>query len=432
MINFNTPLPHDKDAEESLLAACLIDKTSLVDSLDLLQPDDFYSARNQKLFQCMKECEPVIEPAVLLSKIQSAGLSATILADLQNVPMAVDVKAVAGIIKEKSGVRKAIEISLSGINKLMSSNGDAASVLDAYQQSVLGIDTGCGGHGEAMHIGSIINDNIDRYEHAATMKGVSGVTTGLGDLDFILGGLQPSDLIILAARPSMGKTALAMNIVERCGVPALVFSLEMSRGQLVDRHLSSRSKINLTRLTTGRLAGSDWDVLSAAADHGSRLPVYIDDSPSLHFSEIRRRSRLEYKKHGIRLIVIDYLQLIRGDSGAKGNREAEISSISRALKAIAKELSIPVVALSQLNRELEKRSVKRPELSDLRESGQIEQDADVVVFIYRDEVYNKNDPGNKGKAEIIVAKHRNGPTGHAMVQFVAETTTFRNLYREKR
>lgn len=431
MINFDTQMPHDAEAEASLLAACLIDQQSLTDSLDRLTPMDFYSGKHQKIFKCLQECAPVVENAVFLSKLQSVGLSATVIADLHATPMAIDIKTISKIIKEKSSVRKAIELSMAGIQKLMMSNGDAAEVIDAYQQNILGIDIGTHGQGEATHISQIIQSNIDRYELAATMKGVSGIPTGLGDLDFILGGLQPSDLIILAARPSMGKTALAMNIVERCGVPALVFSLEMSQSQLVDRHLSGKSKINLTRLTTGRLSGNDWQDLSIAADSGSLLPVYIDDAPSLHFSEIRRRARLEYKKHGIKLIVIDYLQLMRGDSGSKGNREVEISSISRALKAIAKELSIPVVALSQLNRELEKRSNKRPELSDLRESGQIEQDADVVIFIYRDEVYNKQDPGNKGKAEIIVAKHRNGPTGHAMVQFVAETTTFRNLYKGK-
>lgn len=433
MINFDQPMPHDTEAEASLLSACLLDEQSLVDSMDCLTQHDFYSDKHQKIFQCLKECAPRIEHSVFLAKLQASGLSATTIVYLHETPMAIDIKTISGIIKDKANVRKAIELSMDGIKRLMSCNGDAAEALDAYQQRIIGMDISGDGQGEATHISAIISENVDRYEAAATMKGVTGISTGLGDLDFILGGLQPSDLIILAARPSMGKTALAMNIATKCGVPALVFSLEMSKSQLVDRCLSGKSKINLTKLTTGRLGANDWNDLNNAAEQVSELPVFVDDAPSLHFSEIRRRSRIAYKQHGIKLIVIDYLQLMRGDSGPKGNREAEISSISRALKAIAKELKIPVIALSQLNRELEKRANKRPELSDLRESGQIEQDADAVIFIYREEVYAKANtkPEDKGKAEIIVAKHRNGPTGHAIVQFVPETTTFRNLYRQK-
>jgi len=432
MNNFDT-LPHDAGAESSLLAACLLDRQSLIDSLDYLSPGDFYSDRNQKIFQCMKECAPDSEPAILLAKFTAAGLSATVFADLSAVPMAVDIKTIAGIIKDKSNVRRAIEVSNAGIIKLMSCNGDARDVIDAFQQSVLAIDVSndvSGGNADS--IADLVNDSIDRYELAASRDGVSGIPTGLGDLDFILGGLQPSDLVILAARPSMGKTALAMNIIQRCGVPAICFSLEMSKQQLVDRMLSGKSKINLRRLTTGRLSDDDWLSLNDAAGKVAQLPIFIDDTPSQHFSEIRRRARIAYKKHNIGLIVIDYLQLMRGDGGSK-SREAEISSISRALKAIAKELCIPVVALSQLNRELEKRSNKRPELSDLRESGQIEQDADVVMFIHRQEVFDKENtkPEHKGTAEIIIAKHRNGPTGLAVVKFVAETTTFCNLYKGK-
>jgi replicative DNA helicase len=263
------------------------------------------------------------------------------------------------------------------------------------------------------------------------MGGVTGITTGFTDLDAVLGGLHKSDLIILAARPSMGKTSMALNIIENCGVPAMFFSLEMARNQLVDRMLSGKSGINLTKLVTGKLNGADWIEINNAAEAVSSLPILIDDSPSLHFSEIRRRARIAFKQIGIKLIVVDYLQLMRGNESKNGNRETEVSNISRALKAIAKELNIPVIALAQLNRDLEKRSNKRPELSDLRESGSIEQDADIVMFIYREEVYTKaNTPEElKNKAEIIVAKHRNGPTGFAMLSFDKSTTTFRNLYR---
>jgi replicative DNA helicase len=428
------PLPHNETAELSLLSACLRDPQSLADSLDLLSPGDFYSTRNQKFFKVLKSVAPKtptepLEMAEVITALQHEDVSMTVIPELDAEPMAVNIARVAEIIKENAVLRRTIEASMAGINCMMYCNGDAAEVLDKYQQQILSIDISGGSGREASSISDLVNESIDRYELAATKGGVTGLPTGLVDLDAVLGGLQNSNLITLAARPGMGKTALALNIVERCSAPALIFSLEMSKAQLADRLLSGKSKINLTRLTAGKLNGDDWSRLTKAAGDLSILPVFIDDSPLLHFSEIRRRARIAYKKHDIRLVVIDYLQLMRGDS-AKGNREAEIASISRALKALAKELCIPVLALSQLNRNLEARSEKRPELADLRESGQIEQDADVVMFIYRDEVYHRdeNNP-NRGKAEIIVAKHRNGPTGFVVVSFSPETTTFRNLCR---
>ena len=368
--------------------------------------------------------------AVVASGLQREGLSASVIPELLETPMAIDIKRIAGIIKKKSILRKTISVSMAGIKDMMSCNDDALEVLDAFQQKILSIEISGESACEATSISDIVVDEIDRYEKAATMGDVTGIPTGLRDLDAVLGGLHQSDLDILAARPSMGKTSFAMNIAENSKVSVLIFSLEMSKNQLASRMLSGRAKINLSRLTTGKLHADDWERLNQAAGTVSEFPIYVDDSPALHFSEVKRRSRIAYKRYGIRLVIIDYLQLMRGDAGKNGNREAEIASISRALKALAKELSIPVLALSQLNRDLEKRSDKRPQLSDLRESGQIEQDADVVMFIYRDEVYNKdpNNP-NRGKADIIVAKHRNGPIGYATVAFSPETTTFMDLYR---
>ena len=434
MISFSEPLPHDPEAEESLLSACLFDPQSLIDSIDLLSTGDFYSSRNQKIFEALKSSAPKtlterLEFAIVASRLQAAGVSLSVLAELQETPMAVDIKTVAGIIRQKAILRQTIAVSMDGIKSLMSCYGDASEVLDDYQRKILSIEISGGAECEPIKISDLVSDAIDDYEAAATKGGVPGLSMGLTDPDAITGGLQDSDLIILAARPSMGKTALAGNIAENCKVPVLIFSLEMANNQLAGRMLSGRSRINLHRLNTGVMYGDDWDRLNRAAGELSELPIFIDDSPSLHFSEVSRRARLAYKRHGIRLVVIDYLQLMRGDA-AKGNREAEIASISRALKAIAKELCIPVLALSQLNRELEKRSEKRPQLSDLRESGQIEQDADVILFLYRDEVYNRAPENpNRGTAEIIVAKHRNGPIGFARVAFNPETTTFRNLHR---
>ncbi|MBI5591974.1 MAG: replicative DNA helicase [Deltaproteobacteria bacterium] len=436
MTIFDAPLPHSEAGELGLLSACLLDPQSLADSVDLLSPGDFYSSRNGKVFKIFMECasknptEP-LEIAEVMSGLQREGVSLSVIPELMAEPGAFNIASVAGIIKDKSIVRRTIAVSMAGIKNLMACNGDAHEIIDAYQRQILSIEISGGAECEATKISDLVNDAVDGYEAAKTKGGVTGLPTGLCDLDAVLGGLQPSDLIILAARPSMGKTAMAVNMAENCKAPALIFSLEMAKNQLADRMLSGRSKINLNRLTTGKLYGNDeWAKLNQAAGELADLQIFIDDSPSLHFSEITRRARIAYKRHGIRLVVIDYLQLMRGDA-AKGNREAEIASISRALKGLAKELCIPVLALSQLNRELEKRSEKRPQLSDLRESGQIEQDADVILFLYRDEVYNRA-PGNpdRGTAEIIVAKHRNGPIGFAKVAFCPETTTFKGLYRK--
>jgi replicative DNA helicase len=437
MITFDERLPRNETAEIELLSACLQDTQSLMDSIDLLSSNDFYSTRNQKIFKVLKDAAPKtttepLEMTEVMTALQREGVSLTVIPELRAEPGAFNIARVAGIIKEKAIIRKTIETSFAGIRAMMTCNGNAAEIIDDYQRKILSIEIFGGAECEASSISDLVKESLDRYELAATKGGVTGLPTGLCDLDAVLGGLQPSDLIILAARPSMGKTAFALNIAERSGVPALVFSLEMSKNQLSDRSLSGRAKINLSRLTSGNLFGDDWERLNQAAGQVSELPIFIDDSPALHFSEVTRRARIAYKLHGVRLVVIDYLQLMRGDA-AKVNREAEIASISRALKAIAKALCIPVLALSQLNRELEKRSEKRPQLSDLRESGQIEQDADVILFLYRDEVYNRSPENpNRGTAEIIVAKHRNGPIGFAKVAFCPETTTFRDFYRGKK
>jgi len=368
--------PHSLEAEEALISSCL-NGYSPDEIFDVLCPDDFYRTANGCIFEQIKRLKNAKQPIDYVTvsdalrgagKLEVAGGVSSIV-QMTETPIAVNPGHYANVIKSASTARKMLEASFKTIEDVYgATNDNLVEVIDSAQCRMLSIEAP-GQKCEATHIRDIIADAIDRCERATTQNGVTGITTGLKDVDYLLGGLQQSDLIILAARPGMGKTALCMNIVERCGVPALVFSLEMDKEKLSFRMLAGKSNINLTRLTTGRLIQEDWEGLANAAEKLSDLPIYVDDSPSLHYSEIRRRSRLMSKKFGIKLIVIDYLQLMRGDNSGRGNREVEVSSISRSLKSIAKELNIPVVALAQLNRELEKRSNKRPELSDLRESG---------------------------------------------------------------
>jgi replicative DNA helicase len=280
-------------------------------------------------------------------------------------------------------------------------------------------------------------ENVKTIERLFQKKqAVTGLPTGFIELDKLTSGLQPSDLIIVAGRPSMGKTAFCLNIAQNAALadgaslPVCIFSMEMSKEQLVMRLLSSESEVEFSKLRTGTLSSAEWPKLAQAADTLYRAPIFIDDSPSLAVLDLRARARRLKKEHGLALIVIDYLQLMRGRSITGGDRrEQEISEISRFLKALAKELNIPVIAISQLNRMVEQRDNKRPRLADLRESGAIEQDADVIIFIYRDEVYNQ-DSDLKGVAEIIIGKQRNGPTGEVQVTFLDKFTAFRNMYRE--
>lgn len=431
--------PQDLDAEQALLSACF--SGYIKDEVfDILSPDDFYRMSHNAIFKAMKLLYTKKQPIDFVTVIHCLKASGELehsggidyIAKILDIPLAVNPIQYSRIIKAMATARRLIFSAYKCADEAYAITVDnIQEVLDGIQHKIMAIEQNDNSGENSTPISSIVSSNLDRYELAAKNNGVTGTPTGLSDLDRILGGLQPADLVILAARPSMGKSALAMNISERCGKPVMIFSLEMPEEQLVDRAIAGASKINLSRLRMGRLSHTDWNDLSIASEKVSAFPIFIDDSPSLHYSEIRRRSRLAYKKHGIQLIVIDYLQLMRGDAG-KGNREAEIASISRAMKALAKELSIPVLVLAQLNRELEKRNDKRPMLSDLRESGSQEQDADVVLFIYRDEIYNKSDNNpNRGTAEIIVAKHRNGPIGFVRVAFNSETTRFMNIARDK-
>ena len=436
-------LPHDKTAEESLLSACIQCTDDAAKARDLLSPDDFYVTKHGRTFAAinsvlsnpgLNNSGPLDFPELAASMTRAGvdGPENFIAALLYEIPLAVNIEHTAGVIRQKAILRKIILIAHNGIKACLSCNGDSAEVVDSFQQKILSVEPAGSAGNDPVHVGELLNPTIDSYEAASRGKGLTGVTSGFPDIDVITCGFQASDMIVLAARPSMGKTALALNILHnaaKAGIPGLFFSLEMSRKQLVTRLISGDTGINSKRLESGKLSDDDWQHVNEAAERINHLPVYIDDTPNLHFAEVRRRIRIAFKKHGIRLAVIDYIGLMRGELSYH-NRVDEVASVSRAIKATAKDLDIPILVLSQLNRNLESRSEKRPQLSDLRESGAIEQDADLVMLLYRDEVYNRKiDNPHRGKAEIEIAKHRNGACGVVLLQFNPPTTSFKSLFR---
>jgi len=336
----------------------------------------------------------------------------------------------AHIIRKKSVLRKLIQTTSEVAARCYDTQDDIESLVDEAERTIFQIAQAKKGQG-FQPMSSIVPKAFDRVTRLYDRQElITGIATGYDELDKMTAGFQPSDMIVLAARPSMGKTALAMNIVQHAAIieknPVAVFSLEMSMESLALRMLCSLGRIDSQRIRTGRLHESDWPKLTRATGMLADSPIFIDDTPGLTVLEMRAKARRLKSEHDIQMIVVDYLQLMQGKSGIE-NRAQEISDISRSLKAMAKELDVPVIALSQLNRSLENRPNKRPQLSDLRESGAIEQDADVIMFIYRDEVYNKaEDNPNRGLAEVIVGKQRNGPTGTVTLTFLGEYTTFEN------
>jgi len=414
--------PNSIEAEESILSAILIDNNTLLDVFDILTSEDFYKTAHKIIFSAIADLFAKTEPVdlVTLSNIlkeqghlEKIG-GATYLARLVDaVPLAVNAQHYARIVHDKASLRRLIEKANVIARRCFEDRGNVDEVIDFAESSIFEISQNKT-YKAFYPISKLIEANIDTLEERQGNKAlVTGVPTGFSLLDQMTSGFQNSDLIIIAARPSMGKTALALNIARNAAIndniPVALFSLEMSKEQLSMRMLSSEARLNSSRL--GSL---------------SNAPIYIDDSPDISAMEIRAKARRLKLDKKIGLVIIDYLQLMRTKSSAE-RRDLEISDISRSLKALAKELDLPVVALSQLNRMLEQRSDKRPQLSDLRESGALEQDADVVAFIYRDEVYNKdeNNP-NKGKAELIIAKQRNGPVGTVPLIFLDTYTRFEN------
>ncbi|OEU61614.1 MAG: replicative DNA helicase [Desulfobacterales bacterium S5133MH16] len=431
--------PQSLEAEESILSAILVDNNTLLEILEILSPEDFYRSAHQKIFSAISELFSRNEPVDLVTltnilrehdRLEEVGGAAYLANLVDTVPLAVNAQYYAKIVYDKACLRRLIEKTNSIAKRCFEDRGDVDNVIDFAESSIFEISENK--IRPAFYpIGKIIESNIDVLEERQGNRAlVTGVATGFTKLDELTAGLQKSDLVILAGRPGMGKTALALNITKNAAVdaniPVAIFSLEMSKEQLSFRMLSSEARIDSSRLRRGFISQDDWIKITDSAGVLSQAPIFIDDSPNITALEIRAKSRRLKMEKDIGLIIIDYLQLMKSRASAE-RRDLEISEISRSLKALAKELDLPVVALSQLNRKLEERSDKRPQLADLRESGALEQDADVVAFLYRDELYNKdeNNP-NKGKAELIVSKQRNGPTGFCILTFLDTYTRFEN------
>ena len=436
--------PQSIEAEESLLSGILIDNNTLLDIIDIISPEDFYRSAHQKIFSGIVELFSKNEPVDLvtltnalkekgnLEKIGGATYLATL---VDTVPLAVNAKHYAKIVHDKASLRRLIERANEIAKKCFEDRGNVDEIIDFAESSIFEISKNK--HKQAFYpISEIIDGNIETLEERQGNKAlVTGIPTGFTRLDNLISGLQKSELIILAARPSMGKTALALNVARNAAVdanvPVAIFSLEMSKEQLSMRLLCSEARIDSSRLRGGFFSMEDWRKLTDAAGVLSDTSIFIDDTPDISAMEIRAKARRLKMEKDIGLVIIDYLQLMKGRMSAE-RRDLEISEISRSLKALAKELDVPVMALSQLNRMLEQRNDKQPRLSDLRESGALEQDADVVAFIYRDEIYNsdENNP-KKGTADILIRKNRNGPTGEATLTFLDSYTRFENLAFEK-
>lgn len=432
--------PHNLEAEESILSAILIDNSILLDVLEILSPEDFYKSAHQKIFLSITELFTRNEPTDLVTltnilrernRLEEVGGAANLARLVDTVPLAINAQHYAKIVHDKASLRRLIEKSNAITKRCLEDQGDVDNVIDFAESSIFEVSEHK--NKQAFHpISKVIDSNIKTIEeHEKNKTLVTGVPTGFTKLDRLTSGFQKSDLIIIAARPSMGKTALSLNIARNAAVdaniPTAIFSLEMSKEQLSMRMLCAEARVDFFTVRRGFMSQETWMRITDAASTFFSAPIYIDDSPDISALSIRAKARRLKRDKGLGLIIIDYLQLMRGHANAE-RRDLEISDISRSMKALAKELDVPVVALSQLNRKLEERSDKRPQLSDLRESGALEQDADVVAFIYRDEMYNKdeNNP-NKGKAEILLSKQRNGPTGRVDLTFLSAYTRFENL-----
>jgi len=435
--------PQNIEAEESLLSAILVDNTALLEVVETLSAADFYRTAHQKIYEAITGLFDKAEPIDLVTlnnhlkekgHLEAVGGAAFLARLVDVVPLAANAQHYARIVHDKAVLRRLIEKANAISKRCFQEQGPTDEIVDFAENAIFEVADQKAR--QAFYpLSKLIDGNISFLEEKQKNKSlVTGVPTGFRQLDNLTSGLQNSDLIILAARPSMGKTALALNIARNAaveaGVPVAVFSLEMSKEQLSLRLLCAEARIDSSRLRSGFFSMEDWQRLTDAAGVLSAAPIFIDDSASLTAMEVRAKARRLKMDKNIGLIVIDYLQLMQGRAGAE-RRDLEISEISRSLKALAKEINLPVIALSQLNRMLEQRNDRRPRLSDLRESGALEQDADVVAFIYRDEVYNKeeNNP-NKGTAEIILAKQRNGPTGDIKLTFLNAYTRFENLAPE--
>lgn len=433
--------PHSLEAEQSLLGGLMIDGTAWDKVADVVAAEDLYRPDHRLIFGALAELAESGQPCDVVTvsqfldqrgKLEPAG-GLEYLATLANeTPGAANVRAYALILRERAMLRSLIEAGNRISGDAYSTDGrSAAELVDSAEQLVFQIaDKGSRGRVGFRSLKQILPETVDRIDLLHQSDGdITGIATGYTEFDKMTAGLQPGELIIVAGRPSMGKTTLAINMAENAAignrVPTAIFSMEMPSQQLAFRMIASLGRVDQAHLRTGRFPDEDWSRINTAVQLMSDAPIFIDDSAALSPTEVRARARRLKREHGLGLIVLDYLQLMQVH-GTTENRATEISEISRSMKALAKELELPIIALSQLNRGVEQRTDKRPVMSDLRESGAIEQDADVIVFIYRDEVYNKESP-RKGIADITIAKQRNGPVGDFPLTFVGRFTKFENF-----
>ncbi|MEE8302246.1 MAG: replicative DNA helicase [Candidatus Tectomicrobia bacterium] len=434
--------PQSIELEQGVLGAILLENEALVRVLEILNERDFYQEAHRWIFQTMVELFEDNVPIDLLTvterlrkndRLGAMGGASYLTELVDMVPTAANVSHHAHIVRDKAVLRGLIQTATTIVTESYEDSEDIDVLLDRAEQSIFEISQRKSTTGFA-NINTILKGSFKHIEQLYERKElITGVPTGFADFDRLTAGLQPADLIIIAGRPSMGKTALSLNIAQhvggQVGRPVAIFSLEMSKEQLVMRMLCAEARVNSSSLRTGFLSREDWPRLTKAAGTLSEARIHIDDSPAQSSLDVRAKARrLQAEVGDLALVIVDYLQLMQGRARIE-SRQQEISEITRSLKALAKELNVPVVALSQLSRAVEQRQQRRPQLSDLRESGAIEQDADVVVLIYRDEVYDP-ESSDKGKAEIIIGKQRNGPTGKIDLAFIGEYTRFENLRRD--
>ena len=430
--------PQNLEAEQSVLGAILLDNSALNRSMEIISEDDFYRTANQVVYRSMVALSERNQPVDQITltdylrgtaELEQVGGASYIAELVQMVPSAANIRYHCQIVRDKSLLRGLVRTATDVVMKGYEGTTQTDELLEYAEREIFRLAQGhLGGAFAPVH--SILQESIEIVDRLySRQEKITGVPTGFTDLDNLLAGLQASDLIIVAGRPSMGKTSLALGIAEQAALHANavvgIFSLEMSRAQLVLRMLSSQAHLDSHAVRTGQLKGPDWEALTGAASQLQDAKIFIDDSGNLSVQQMRGKARRLKAEHGLDLLIVDYLQLMEGRSTAE-SRQQEISDISRALKGLAKELDIPVVALSQLSRAVENRKPPIPVLADLRESGAIEQDADVVMFIYREEVYDP-DTDEKGIAKIFVRKHRNGPIGEVPLQFHDSYAKFNNL-----
>ncbi len=431
--------PQSIEAEQSVIGSMLIDKEVIPVVMEVLKPEDFYRPDHKEIYDVIIELFDKAQPIDLITvserlrlhgKLELVGGLEYLTNIATDVPTTANVKHYAKIVEEKSLLRKLIKASSDIVDLGFNASEEVSFILDKAEQNIFDILQKRSSQG-FVPIKDVLVDTFNKLEELYNNKGhITGIPTGFVDLDFKTSGMHNSDLVLIAARPAMGKTAFALNLAQNAavhsGVPVALFSLEMSKEQLVNRMLCSEAMVDSNKMKTGQLEDNDWQKVAKALGPLSEAPIFIDDTPGISITEIRAKCRRMKLEHNLGLVVIDYLQLMSGSKSRSENRQQEISEISRSLKILAKEINVPVICLSQLSRAAETRTDHRPILSDLRESGAIEQDADIVMFLYRDDYYNP-DTEKKNIAEVILAKHRSGSTGTVELVWLGQYTKFANL-----